>query len=144
MVKYDLGDLEIFGENLYAIRSIAYRKLEHHFYVFGIREHNRWLSWEEMQFYANMLELPTVPLVKTEAAPQDRQLFESELLALVKGPGAFESYDVATTMESIVTRNANGCPVDAFAQNVFKYVRKRHVKTDEHWTPHLEKGTIIK
>mgnify|MGYP000780897331 FL=1 len=32
-MKNDLGDIEIFGENLYAIHSIEYRKLETHFYV---------------------------------------------------------------------------------------------------------------
>lgn len=31
LMKNDLGDIEIFGENLYAIHSIEYRKLETHF-----------------------------------------------------------------------------------------------------------------
>ena len=35
LMKNDLGDIEIFGENLYAIHSIEYRKLETHFYVFA-------------------------------------------------------------------------------------------------------------
>ncbi|RYZ35919.1 MAG: 2'-5' RNA ligase, partial [Sphingobacteriales bacterium] len=30
--------------------------------------------------------------------------------------------------------NTNGFATDAFAQNVFKWVRKGHVKTDQHWT----------
>ena len=33
LMKNDLRDIEIFGENLYAIHSIEYRKLETHFYV---------------------------------------------------------------------------------------------------------------
>jgi hypothetical protein len=37
-------------------------------------------------------------------------------------------------MEGVVTRNANEYAVEAFAANVCKYVRKGHVKTDEHWT----------
>lgn len=147
MVKYDLGDLEIFGENLYAVHSIQYLKLEHHFYVFGIREHNRWLSWEETRFYAGMLDLPTVPVIKTESAPADQQRFETGLLASVGGPGAFDAYDVydekATTMEGIVTRNADGYAVDAFGQNVFKYVRKGHVKTDEHWVRNWKRAPLI-
>jgi hypothetical protein len=147
LAKHDLGDLEIFGENLYAIHSIEYRKLEHHFYVFGIREHDHWLSWEETQFYANMLDLPTIPLIKTEITPKDQQRFEAGMLVLVNGPGTFEPYDVydqkATTMEGIVSRNADNYAVDAFAQNVFKYVRKGHVKTDEHWTRSWKRAPLI-
>jgi len=147
LVKYDLGDLEIFGENLYAIHSIEYRKLEHHYYVFGIREYDRWLSWEETQFYANMLDLPTIPVIKTESTPKERALFEAQMLMLVNGPGAFDPYDIydqkATTMEGIVSRNADRYAVDAFAQNVFKYVRKGHVKTDEHWTRNWKRAPLI-
>src|SRR5687767_12471226 len=40
LIKNDLGDIEIFGENLYAIHSIEYRKLEHHYYVFAVRIHD--------------------------------------------------------------------------------------------------------
>jgi hypothetical protein len=94
LVKHDLGDLEIFGENLYAIHSIEYRKLEHHFYAFGIREHDRWFSWEETQFYANMLDLPTIPVIKMEIMPKEQKQFEAATLALVNGPGAFDPYDV--------------------------------------------------
>jgi hypothetical protein len=147
LVKHDLGDLEIFGENLYAIHSIEYRKLEHHFYVFGVREHSRWLSWEETQFYANMLDLPTAPVIKTESTPGERKTFEAAMLALVNGPGAFTPYDVyekqATTMEGIVSRNADSYTIDAFAQNVFKYVRKGHVKTDAHWTRNWKRAPLI-
>lgn len=147
LVKFDLGNLEIFGENLYAVHSIEYCKLEHHFYVFGIREHDHWLSWEETRFYANMLDLPTVPVVKAMQTPVQQLAFETEMLALTQGSGAFDPYDVATqkptTMEGIVTRNADGYFTDAFAQNVFKYVRKGHVKTDEHWTRNWQRATLV-
>jgi hypothetical protein len=46
------------------------------------------------------------------------------------------------TMEGIVTRNAAAYPADAFAQNVFKYVRKGHVKTDEHWTKKWKRAPL--
>jgi len=145
--KHQLGDLEIFGENLYAIHSIEYRKLDRHFYVFGIREHDKWLSWEETKFYAAMLDLSTVPVIKMEAAPADRSLFEAEMAILVNGPGVFDPYDVhlkkTSTMEGVVTRNADSFNVDAFAQNVFKYVRKGHVKTDQHWTRNWKRAPLI-
>jgi len=147
LIKNDLGDLEIFGENLYAIHSIEYRKLEHHFYVFGIRELDRWLSWEETRFYANMLDLPMVPIIKTEETPEEQRSFETEMLTLASGAGNFDPFDVydkkPTTIEGIVSRNANEYPVTAFAQNVFKYVRKGHVKTDEHWTRSWKRAPLI-
>lgn len=137
-IRNDLGNLEIFLENLYAVHSIEYRRLDHHFYVFGIREGDRWLSWEETRFYAAMLDLPVVPEVKRITAPATRAEFERELLSLVNGPGAFDPHDVHTgkpaTMEGVVSRNADGYAVSDFAENVFKYVRKGHVKTDQHWT----------
>lgn len=137
-IQHDLGNLEIFLENVYAVHSIAYRNLDHHFYVFAIREHDRWLSWDETCFYAAMLDLPTVPLIKRFETPVVKADFEKEVLGIVSGAGAFGAQDAATgtpvTMEGIVTRNAAGYPVEAFAQNVFKYVRKGHVKTSEHWT----------
>lgn len=146
-MRNDLGDLEIFLENLYAIHSIEYYNLEHHFYVFGIREHDRWLSWEETEFYAGMLDLPTVPVIKTEKTPADKHQFEKEVLAIVNGNGKFAPYDVYekrhTTMEGIVSRNSQGYALNAFAQNVFKYVRKGHVKTDEHWTRSWKRAPLI-
>src|SRR5690554_5009499 len=41
------GEMEIFGENLYAIHSIEYDELDNHFFVFGIRVNDEWLSWKE-------------------------------------------------------------------------------------------------
>ena len=58
LIKNDLGDLEIFGENLYAIHSIEYKKLEHHYYVFAIRINDTWICWEEVKFYAAMFDFP--------------------------------------------------------------------------------------
>ena len=146
LVKHDLGNLEIFLENLYAVHSIAYKNLDHHFYVFAVREHDRWLSWEETSFYAAMLDLPTVPVIQQLQTPLVKADFESDILNIVKGPGSFNAHDAATgtpvTMEGIVTRNAAGFPVHAFAENVFKYVRKGHVKTDVHWTRNWRRATL--
>jgi hypothetical protein len=138
LIKNDLGNLEIFLENLYAIHSIEYRNLEHHFYVFGIREHDRWLSWEETKFYAAMIGLPTVPELDVVHQPNDQILFEQQTLELTKGRGTFDPHDIMNgqpaTIEGIVSRNADAYAVDDFGHNVFKYVRNGHVKTDQHWT----------
>ena len=60
-IRHDLGDLELFGENLYGIHSIAYHALESYYYLFAVREGGRWLGWEEVQYYAALFDFPTVP-----------------------------------------------------------------------------------
>jgi hypothetical protein len=146
LIKDDLGDLEIFLENLYAVHSIRYEKMDHHFYVFAVREGDRWLSWEEVQCYAAMLELPTVPLIEIESTPANRLLFGEKLLKITTTAGAFAPVDTATgkpcTLEGIVSRNADAFHRDAFAHNVFKWVRKGHVKTNEHWTRNWKRARL--
>jgi predicted AlkP superfamily phosphohydrolase/phosphomutase len=146
LVKRDIGTLEIFGENLYAVHSIEYRNLHEHYFVFAIRDQGQWLSWEETKFYAAMLSLPVVPEVEVFAAPNDRTLFENQVKSLAQGRGTFEPHDVITglptTVEGIVTRNAGVFAASAAAQNVFKYVRKGHVKTTEHWTRNWKRARL--
>lgn len=93
-----------------------------------------------------MLDLPTVPVIRQLTAPQHKADFENEILTIVKGTGSFDAHDAATgapaTMEGVVTRNAAGFPVSAFAENVFKYVRKGHVKTDVHWTRNWRRAAL--
>jgi hypothetical protein len=145
-IRRDLGNLEIFGENMYAIHSIGYEKLEHHYYVFAIREHDQWLSWEETCFYAGLLDFPTVPVIGRSATPTDMDAFTYQVKALATAPSELGSYDPFTghpcTREGVVTRNAAGYPVEEFVQNVFKYVRKGHVKTDEHWTRNWKRAPL--
>jgi hypothetical protein len=147
MVRNSLGDLEVFLENLYAVHSIQYRNLQSHFYVFAVREGDTWLSWEETKFYAAMLDLPTVPEIKLVRQPLEKTVFEADVLAITAGRGSLEPYDVLTgkptVMEGVVTRNTGSYTVGTFAENVFKYVRKGHVKTDEHWTRHWRRAPLI-
>lgn len=146
LIKNDLGDYEIFGENLYAIHSIRYPEIEQHYYVFGVREGDQWLSWEETVFIASCFDLQTVPVLQEGSGKEDPLVFERQLLELVKQPGTFGSIDVHTgkpcTMEGVVTRNVNAYSVDDFRNNVFKYVRKGHVKTDEHWIRNWKRAPL--
>lgn len=147
LIKNDLENLEVFLENMYAVHSIEYKNLDHHFYVFGVREADHWLSWEETCFYAAMLDLPVVPVIQRITPPATRQQFEQDTLSLVSGRGAFDPYDAQgngqpTIMEGMVSRNAAGYPVSEFSHNVFKYVRKGHVKTDQHWTRHWRRARL--
>jgi hypothetical protein len=145
-IKHELADLEVFLENLYAVHSIGYQNLSHHFYVFAIREGERWLSWEEVKFYAALLDLPTVPEIEVESTPAGRAAFEQKILNIVSTAGAFDPVDTVTrkpgSMEGIVSRNAGAFSTDAFAHNVLKWVRKGHVKTGEHWTRNWKRARL--
>jgi len=138
-IRGDLGEIEIFGENLYAIHSIEYRQLEHHYYVFAVRYLDTWLGWDEVKWYAAFFDLAVVPALKiVQPSAMDERNFREDVVSLAGRDSLLEAYDVQTqrpcTCEGIVSRNADEFSVDAFASHVFKYVRRGHVKTDEHWT----------
>lgn len=146
LLKHDLGDLEIFGENLYAIHSIEYVHLEAYFYVFAIRCKDKWLSWEEVKFYATLFDFPTVPEIKLPNF-QNKIEFESNLIISAKQESIFQSQDVLThqpsSMEGIVSRDADAFSINEFSHRVFKYVRKDHVKTDIHWKRNWKRAPLI-
>ena len=145
-IQHDLGDLEIFGENVFAIHSIEYKKLDHHFYVFAVRQLDMWLSWEEVKFYASLFDFPTVPELGV-VSPDDQQQFGDEVLLLANAGSDLDSWDTITqepcSREGIVSRNIGAFGVSDFEHHVLKYVRKGHVKTDEHWTRNWRRAKLI-
>ncbi len=170
LLKNDLKELEIFGENMYGIHSIAYHKLESYFYVFAVREGDCWLSWEEVEFYAALLDFPTVPVLPIHIPLKevfDPQQDENKLLNkwltqnigmswldYVDSAGQLGGYDPATNQacsEGFVIRNAANFYTNeghlAVANNefdsLFKLVRPSHVKTDEHWTKTWKPASLI-
>lgn len=148
MIKNDLGNIELFGENLYAIHSIQYQKLENHFYVFAVRCMDKWLSWDEVKFYAALFDFPTVPELRTvEVAALTAELLKADVLSFSQQTSLLSSIDIHTnnpcTCEGVVTRNVEEFSTNAFAENVFKYVRKGHVKTDEHWTRNWKRAKLM-
>ncbi len=170
LIKNDLGDIEIFGENMYGVHSIAYKNLESYYYVFAVREGNRWYSWEEVKDYAALLDFPTVPEIPIKTTLKDfyrDDVSENKLLEMwltenlgmtweqsVDTPGLLGGYDPVTGLhasEGFVIRNSDGYVKDdgviSVAENefnnLFKLVRKGHVKTDEHWTKNWKAAELI-
>lgn len=170
LMKNDLNNLEIFGENMFGIHSIAYSKLESYFYVFAVREYDKWLSWEEVKFYAAMLDFPTVPEIKilvkldelfTEEMNENKLLedwFEQNLgmrwSESVETKGLLGGYDPKTgkaCSEGFVVRNSDAFTTNEGAiqvaanefNNLFKLVRPSHVKTDEHWTKNWKPSSLV-
>lgn len=170
LIKNDLKDLEIFGENMYGVHSIGYKNLESFYYVFAVREKGVWLSWEEVKFYAAMLDFPTVPEItyskKLSEFILDKKS-EDECLRnwitsclnmdwedYANTSGALGGYDPLTdepSCEGFVIRNSESFKTNDGAiltqpnefSNVFKLVRAKHVKTDEHWTRNWKPAKLI-
>lgn len=170
LIKNDLKDLEIFGENMYGQHSIGYNNLESYYYVFAVREHGVWLSWEEVKFYAAMLDFPTVPEIEIKVPLKDlykNDVDENEILRqwfvanlgmtweeYTNTSGALGGFDVQSgkpASEGFVIRNSKGFKTNEGDlqvssnefNNLFKVVREAHVNTDEHWTKNWKPAKLI-
>ena len=126
--SYISKDLYIFGEGMSAVHSIEYEKLESHFYVFGARYKGVWSSWQEVEDYAFLLDLPTVPVVFKGVVNSEKELRELTE-KLVK-----EESLVGGKREGVVCRVQREFADEEFETCLAKWVRKGHVTTGQHWT----------
>lgn len=148
LLKRDLGDIELFGENLYAVHSIEYKRLESYFFIFAVRQQDTWLSWEEVKFYAGLFDFPVVPELAVQPVKAlTQETLQRQIILWAQEPSILGSIDTQLVQdcsrEGVVSRNINEYPVSEFARNVFKYVRKGHVKTGEHWTRHWKRARLV-
>jgi hypothetical protein len=108
----------ICGENMFAKHSILYKNLPSYFLVFSIWADNECLSWNDTVDFSEELGLSIVP----EMAHGELQ---KEFVCKVKpDPNECEGY---------VIRNMMSFKLKDFSKNIAKYVRKNHIKTDQHW-----------
>jgi len=167
LIKNDLDEYEIFGENMYGVHSIAYDKLESYFYVFAVRVKDVWLSWDEVKEIASLFDFPTVPeitirtkLSDISAQNENKRLEEWFRVNLgmsweesVNTAGELGGYNPETlnpASEGFVVRNAHEFKTNSGIlevapnefNNLFKVVRKGHVQTDEHWTKHWKPAKL--
>jgi ATP-dependent RNA circularization protein (DNA/RNA ligase family) len=111
----------ISGESLYARRSVSYDNLPGPFVVFGIwDETNTLLSWDEMVEWAELFELPVVPILYRG----------NDFKEAVNAWGKVLNSDVS---EGYVVRDSGRIAYDDFNIKVAKYVRFNHVRTDAKW-----------
>jgi len=137
ILKHDLDDdVFLFGENMEGIHSIEYSNLTSYFYLFGVRDDYNWISWDEVEEYSYLLDIPTAPVLFRGIIKTYEELKEI-VEDLVSQPSK-----LGGKCEGIVIRNANSFHNDDFSQNVMKWVRKNHVSTDEHWTRNWVKANI--
>jgi hypothetical protein len=128
--------LYLFGEGMAAIHSIEYENLTSAFYLFGARYDGIWSSWEEVEDYAFLLDIPTVPVLFKGEFDTDKQLI-SKVMQLVSEPSA-----LGGLREGIVIRCADSFTDEEFPNSLMKWVRRGHVQTTEHWTRSWKKAEI--
>ncbi len=114
--------LRICGENLYARHSIGYEGLSSYFYGFSVWDNDRnlCLSWAETLDWFALLDIVPVPVLYE--GPYSEAVIDKLIRAID-----------TRTQEGFVVRNAEAFAYEAFAANMAKWVRPRHVQTDTHW-----------
>jgi hypothetical protein len=127
----------LFGEGMSAIHSIEYKNLTSHFYLFGVRDNDIWLSWKDVEEYSYLLDIPTVPVLFEGIVET-----ENELKDIVKSFQNGKS-TLGGEREGIVIRNSKSFKEKDFSKNVMKMVRPNHITTDVHWQRNWRKAKII-
>ena len=130
-------NIEVFGEWLYAKHSIHYTEklsLSNYLQIFGIYDMKQkmWGSWNDVENIANLLGIPTVPMIKKVNYKEEWKLAQ----------------DVSNIAQGVIKQGHEGVVIridypfhyGQFSDHVAKYVRPNHVQTDKHWSGQ----TIIK
>lgn len=112
--------MRICGENLYAKHSIEYDDLPSYFLGFSMWNGDECLSWDETLEYFELLGIQPVPVMY-------RGLFDEALLRRLP-----ETMDLEK-QEGFVVRFAASFKHGEFGLRMAKWVREKHVQTDDHW-----------
>lgn len=121
--------IQIFGEWCFALHSIKYENLPNYFLVFNVRDlnHNEWLSWEEVELWAEEISVPTVPVLFKGIVSSEKELKEI-IQSLMIEPSL-----CGDIREGVVVRVQDAFDDKIFSSCVMKCVRANHVQTTEHW-----------
>jgi hypothetical protein len=112
--------MRICGENLYAKHSIAYDDLPSYFMGFSVWDGDLCLSWDATIDYFALIGICPVPVIY-------RGIFDEDMLR-----GLPDKMDL-DKHEGFVVRFADAFKYDQFQERVAKWVRSKHVQTDDHW-----------
>lgn len=138
MIKDKISPDEIvYGENLYGEHSIHYDRLPAYFFAFACRRENQWWSWDDVVLMADILHVPTVPVLWRGKLESESQLKEM-ISKFMSEPSTF-----GDTKEGVVIRKTGSFDNSDFSRNVAKWVRENHVQTDEHWTKNWKRAKLI-
>lgn len=120
--------LIIFAENLEYQHSINYKNTPTIQY-FNLLDWstNAFLSWDDLLDLCLTYNINTVP-----------ELFRGTIE--LKELKEFHKFLDLEKSEGYVIRNADKFNFSDFSENVFKFVRDKHVQTDKHWSKNLIKN----
>lgn len=127
----------LFGENMEAIHSIEYNNLDSFFYLFAVRDGSTFLSWKEVLEYAYLLDLKVVPELYSGVVNSEQEL-EELINSLISNGSKLGGEDI----EGVVARVSNSFDESEFSNKVCKWVRPKHIKTDEHWRKNWKKAKL--
>jgi hypothetical protein len=113
-------EVRLCGENMFWVHSIVYTELPSYFLLFSVWSGDTCLSWDETCSMATELGLDTVPVLY-------RGGWDEKLVKSLYGP------EKSNTSEGYVVRVASSFKYQDFSTNVAKFVREKHVQTDQHW-----------
>lgn len=109
------------GENLYARHSVGYDDLPSYFMGFSVwNENNEALAWDETVSVLDALGIEPVPVIY-------RGLFDEKLCRKWA-----KEWD-AEKNEGFVVRLDKKVAYEDFGLSCAKWVRQRHVQTNDHW-----------
>jgi hypothetical protein len=139
------------GEDLYGIHSIEYDPLMDTFYLFHVLDrdianmddpletkNDVFWSWCAVKEFASVYGINHVPVLFEGAFDSSAQITEW-FNDHIKEPSRY-----GPVQEGFVMRAAEGFGFDHFATNVAKFVRAKHVQTDEHWTKNWKPARLLK
>ena len=134
------SNIQVFGENMFAIHSIEYTELTDYFYVFNILEKrsDRFMSYDSMVGWASNHGMQTVPLIYSGKIPSLvwlEKFLKDEML---------KPSTLGGEREGFVIRLRKSFNQTDFSKYVFKYVRAGHVQTDEHWSKNWKQAPLKK
>ena len=132
----DHPGLQIYGEDLYGVHAIRYDPMPENrtLRLFAARDQQGWMSWEQLTSLAELLDIPTVPVLK-QAVFDSTGALDNEIRSITTGKSA-----IGPTREGVVVRHAAAFTNSDFTRRVCKSVRAGHVQPDEHhwrrnWVP---------
>jgi len=131
-------DMQFFGEWCFAKHSIEYSELPGYWMMFGVRNFHPqkaytdltgtyWESWKDVELWAGLWDVPTVPVLYKGAVSSERELKEL-VESFMNQPSS-----CGGIREGVVVRVAGGFLDENFSKCVLKCVRANHVQTSEHW-----------
>ena len=139
-VKDLISDDEIvFGENLYAVHSIKYNQLPSYFHIFAVYNTKLevWYSWSDVEMFAKILDLPTVPVLFKGIINSEKDLMD-KINYWMSQPSAY-----GVEKEGVVMRLAGEIKPEDWNNSIVKYVRANHVQTNKRWEDDWERAELI-